>query len=217
MFIICSYNRKERRGVNGGLGDILSRSPSASMCKLDTAHLPFLKWMDHSGAAMTSQIVARPTGHSRRASRSPLAINRRVRIVISRDNFYQSCRVSGLFARASWLKSMPSTDIYSNSCEWMLLSPWRGWPISVTVLVTLERDRTAILDSFRQSLLGCPQVTAAHYVTGEYDYVMRIFARSMQDFEQLSRALFVDNSHVKTFKTLVTMQAVKDRSPLPRA
>src|SRR5690348_1719054 len=38
-----------------------------------------------------------------------------------------------------------------------------GWPLTMIVLVTLERERTAILDQFIRKLQGVPEIVEAWY------------------------------------------------------
>ncbi len=99
--------------------------------------------------------------------------------------------------------------------EIALVSPRvMGWPLTMIVLVTLERERTAILDQFIRKLQSVPEILETWYVTGGYDFVLRVVARDMESFEAMTRsALYADN-HVKSVKTLVAMRNVKIQGPL---
>jgi Lrp/AsnC family leucine-responsive transcriptional regulator len=92
-----------------------------------------------------------------------------------------------------------------------------GWPLTMIVLVTLERERTAILDQFIRKLQGVPEIVEAWYVTGDYDFALRVVAQSMESFETLTRDVLYADNFVKNFKTLVTMRTVKTQSPLKAA
>lgn len=92
-----------------------------------------------------------------------------------------------------------------------------GWPLTMIVLVTLERERTAILDQFIRKLQSVPEILDAWYVTGDYDFALRVVARDMESFESMTREVLYANNFVKNFKTLVTMRDVKTRGSLKAA
>ncbi|MBL8266530.1 Lrp/AsnC family transcriptional regulator [Steroidobacter sp.] len=92
-----------------------------------------------------------------------------------------------------------------------------GWPLTMIVLVTLERERTAILDQFIRKLQSVPEIVDAWYVTGDYDFALRIVARDMESFERMTRDVLYADNFVKNFKTLVTMRSVKVQAPLKAA
>lgn len=92
-----------------------------------------------------------------------------------------------------------------------------GWPLTMIVLVTLERERTAILDQFIRKLQSVPEIVDAWYVTGDYDFALRIVARDMESFERMTRDVLYADNFVKNFKTLVTMRSVKTQAPLQAA
>ncbi|HEY0685114.1 MAG TPA: Lrp/AsnC family transcriptional regulator [Steroidobacter sp.] len=92
-----------------------------------------------------------------------------------------------------------------------------GWPLTMIVLVTLERERTAILDRFIRKLQSVPEIVDVWYVTGDYDFALRVVARDMESFETLTREVLYADNVVKNFKTLVTMRSVKSQAPLVAA
>lgn len=92
-----------------------------------------------------------------------------------------------------------------------------GWPLKMIVLVTLERERTAILDQFMRKLQSVPEIVAAWYVTGDYDFALEIVARDMESFETMTRTVLYADNFVKNFKTLVVMRAVKAQAPIKAA
>lgn len=89
-----------------------------------------------------------------------------------------------------------------------------GWPLTMIVLVTLERERTAILDKFIRKLQSVPEIVDVWYVTGDYDFALRVVARDMESFEAMTREVLYADNFVKSFKTLVTMRNVKTQAPL---
>ena len=84
-----------------------------------------------------------------------------------------------------------------------------GRPISMLVLVSLERERSDIIDRFKQSIRSTPEIMVGLYVTGEADFALLITARDMEDYESFTRRFFYENRDIKGFKTLVVMDRIK--------
>ena len=80
-----------------------------------------------------------------------------------------------------------------------------GWPITMLVLVTLERDHGRIVEEMIGVLKGEPEVMDLWYVTGEQDFVLQVAARDMASYEQFTRRVLHAREQVRSFKTLVVM------------
>jgi Lrp/AsnC family leucine-responsive transcriptional regulator len=92
-----------------------------------------------------------------------------------------------------------------------------GWPLMMLVLVKLETERGLEIDNLFQWLRRTPEIIEANYVTGDYDFVLKVVAEDMESFDDLMRVVLYANSIVKTYKTLVTMREVKTPSAIPIA
>ena len=90
-----------------------------------------------------------------------------------------------------------------------------GWPLSLIVMVTLEREDARTIDEMRHLLQVEPEVIEAWNVTGDHDLAVRIVARDMEGYDQLAQRLFSANERVRSFKTLVVIREVKPFSPIP--
>lgn len=90
-----------------------------------------------------------------------------------------------------------------------------GRPITMLVLVTLERERADIVDRFKAAIRSTPEVMTGYYVTGDADFVLVVTARDMEDYEQFTRRFFYENHDIKGFKTMVAMDRVKASFELP--
>jgi Lrp/AsnC family transcriptional regulator, leucine-responsive regulatory protein len=84
-----------------------------------------------------------------------------------------------------------------------------GRRLAMMVLVSLERERTDIIDRFKQAIRSTPEVMSGYYVTGEADFVLIITSTDMEEFEDFTRRFFYKNQDIKRFKTLVIMDRVK--------
>lgn len=90
-----------------------------------------------------------------------------------------------------------------------------GRPVSMLVLVSLERERADIVDRFKAAIRATTEVMIGFYVTGEADFVLVVTARDMEDYEQFTRRFFYENPDIKGFKTMVVMDRVKAGFSLP--
>ncbi|MBR0857751.1 Lrp/AsnC family transcriptional regulator [Bradyrhizobium liaoningense] len=90
-----------------------------------------------------------------------------------------------------------------------------GRPVSMLVLVSLERERADIIDRFKQALRANTEVMSGYYVTGEADFVIIVTATDMEGYEQFTRRFFYENPDIKGFKTLVIMDRVKVGFTIP--
>jgi Lrp/AsnC family leucine-responsive transcriptional regulator len=97
-----------------------------------------------------------------------------------------------------------------------LLDPTKvGRPLTIIVEVDVHNEQSRCLDEVRESFLLCPAVQQCYYVTGDVDFVLIMSVRDMEEYEAISRQLFLDSKHVRHFKTLVTMHRVKVDTQLP--
>jgi len=90
-----------------------------------------------------------------------------------------------------------------------------GRHIAMLVLVTLERERTDIIDRFKQAIRATPEVMHGYYVTGDADFALVVTAKDMEDYERFTRKFFYDNPDIKGFKTMVIMDRVKAGFVIP--
>ncbi|AZV37550.1 MULTISPECIES: Lrp/AsnC family transcriptional regulator [Komagataeibacter] len=90
-----------------------------------------------------------------------------------------------------------------------------GRPVQMIVLVTLERERSDIVDRFKKAIRNTPEVVSGFYVTGDSDFVLYVTARDMEDYERFTRKFFYENPDIKGFKTLVIMDRVKASFAVP--
>ncbi|TWB86798.1 AsnC family transcriptional regulator [Bradyrhizobium macuxiense] len=90
-----------------------------------------------------------------------------------------------------------------------------GRAIQMLVLVTLERERSDIVDRFKKSIKSSAEVVNGFFVTGNADFVLYITARCMDDYEQFTRRFFYENPDIKSFKTMVIMDRVKVGFAIP--
>lgn len=92
-----------------------------------------------------------------------------------------------------------------------------GWPLSMIVLVTLERETADTVSEMFEIFRREPEVMEAWNVTGDHDFAVRIIARDMESYDDLVRRLFSADERVRTFETLVVIRETGGMSPVPIA
>lgn len=90
-----------------------------------------------------------------------------------------------------------------------------GWPVTMLVLVSLERDHSRIIDALIARLQTEPEVMDLWYVTGEQDFVLHVAARDMASYEAFTRRVLHDEEQVRSFTTLVVLGQPKRAGALP--
>lgn len=97
-----------------------------------------------------------------------------------------------------------------------VLSPERlEHPLTVIAQVEVESEQPEALDRMQERLTACPQVQQCYYVTGEWDFVLVLVVRDMDQYTQLTRDLFFASNNVRRFKTLVVMNRSKVTLDVP--
>lgn len=81
-----------------------------------------------------------------------------------------------------------------------------GWNLSMIVMVVLDREGGRTITDLLAKLAKHPQVIECANVTGDYDFVVRMVARDMEDYDDAVRALFAQDDRVRSFKTLVIIR-----------
>lgn len=90
-----------------------------------------------------------------------------------------------------------------------------GHPLTIVVQVEVESERIDLLDAMKRSFARCPQVQQCYYTAGEWDFVLILAVRHMEQYTELTRRLFFESNNVRRFKTLVSMSNVKVGLEIP--
>ncbi|MBL1435310.1 MAG: Lrp/AsnC family transcriptional regulator [Rhodobacteraceae bacterium] len=90
-----------------------------------------------------------------------------------------------------------------------------GRALTMMIAVTLERERSDIIDHFKKSVRREPIVMSAYYVTGDTDFILIVSARDMAEYEAFTRSFLYENPDIKGFKTTVVMDRIKASFYIP--
>jgi Lrp/AsnC family transcriptional regulator, leucine-responsive regulatory protein len=90
-----------------------------------------------------------------------------------------------------------------------------GRRITMIVTVTLEREHSDVITSFKQACRDKAEIMQCYYVTGQSDFVMVLTARSMEAYDAFVEDFLFANRNVRRFETMVVMDRVKVGFELP--
>jgi DNA-binding Lrp family transcriptional regulator len=90
-----------------------------------------------------------------------------------------------------------------------------GLGLSVYVLVAMEHEHTAPLKKFEDRLRKHPNVMNISFISGDFDYLMHIVVKDMQEYHDFAEAHFVDENHVKKYHSMFEMKSLKDNHIIP--
>ena len=84
-----------------------------------------------------------------------------------------------------------------------------GFEMQVFLEVKLESQRREALAAFEGAVGRMADVLECHLISGDFDYLMRVAARDMADYERLYRDRLGHLPHVSQMRTLMSLSTVK--------
>lgn len=90
-----------------------------------------------------------------------------------------------------------------------------GMGTVVQVAVVLDRSTPESFSVFEQAIQSMPMVLDCYLVAGEFDYLLKIRVRDMQDFNNLHAEQLIALPGVRQARTFFVMKEVKDCGLLP--
>jgi len=79
----------------------------------------------------------------------------------------------------------------------------------------LEHQTTAAVGRFERGILKCPQVLECHFIAGEWDYVLRVVARDLDDYREFAVNTLGKIPGLANLKSSICMKQVKYSTALP--
>ena len=85
-----------------------------------------------------------------------------------------------------------------------------GLELQVFIEVKLTSQRREAFAGFEAAIASIPEVLESHLITGEFDYLMRVAARSTTEYEDLLRNKLSEIPSVMQMRTLLSLSTVKE-------
>lgn len=86
-----------------------------------------------------------------------------------------------------------------------------GYTLTAIVHISLSGQFQKTLDEFEAAVKRCPNVLVCYLLSGDYDYVLRVSAKDLEDYERIHREWLAALPHVAKIVTSFSMREVIDR------
>lgn len=84
-----------------------------------------------------------------------------------------------------------------------------GYAMTFYVEVTLEGQSEAVLSAFERAALARPEVLECHLMTGQADYLIKVAAPDVGDYERIYKRIISALPHVSRIQSSLVMKTVK--------
>lgn len=89
-----------------------------------------------------------------------------------------------------------------------------GLGLTVFVMVRTRDHSAPWLETFRKTVLAIDNVIDFFRITGDYDYMLKIVARDMNDFDRIYQRL-IAGAALDTVTSYIAMEAIADQRRIP--
>ena len=90
-----------------------------------------------------------------------------------------------------------------------------GLPVTVFVSIKLERQREDTMQRFEAAIRRWPEVVECYLMTGTRDYLLRVVARDLTDYERFLKQTLTRLDGVASIESSFALAQVKHSGALP--
>ncbi len=90
-----------------------------------------------------------------------------------------------------------------------------GLPVSVFVSIKLERQSEEAMERFETAVRRCPEVLECYLMTGPRDYLLRVVAQDLDDYERFVKGTLTRISGIANIESSFALGQVKYSNALP--
>ncbi|MCA8257317.1 AsnC family transcriptional regulator [Burkholderia sp. AU31652] len=83
------------------------------------------------------------------------------------------------------------------------------------VRVTLERQDKKTVEHFAREMEQAPEVLECHLMAGSYDYLLRVIARDLDDYQRFQMETLTQIEGVRNVETEIPLKRIKQTVRLP--
>jgi Lrp/AsnC family leucine-responsive transcriptional regulator len=84
-----------------------------------------------------------------------------------------------------------------------------GRGVTCIVEISLHLGSAKIIEGFKSMLCKCDEVTQCYYVAGNYDFIVTVHTRDMQEYDAFARKYFMNTEVIKQYHTHVVLEKAK--------
>ncbi|WP_092887065.1 Lrp/AsnC family transcriptional regulator [Roseicitreum antarcticum] len=121
----------------------------------------------------------------------------------------------GLSQNACWrrLQAMRAAGVVRGQS--LLLDPSRiGLGLTVFVMIRIRHHSADWLKVFRRTVSDIPNVIDFYRIAGDYDYMLKVVAEDMNDFDRVYQRL-IEKVELDTVTSFMTMEKIADQRDMP--
>jgi len=89
-----------------------------------------------------------------------------------------------------------------------------GGRLNAIVHISLSGQFEKSLSDFEVAVKRCPNILSCHLMSGEYDYVLRVVAKDLADYERIHKEWLTALPHVTKINSSFALREVVDRVAL---
>jgi Lrp/AsnC family leucine-responsive transcriptional regulator len=89
-----------------------------------------------------------------------------------------------------------------------------GHRMTAIVHISLSGQFEKSLSEFEAAIRRCPNVLSCHLMSGEYDYILRVSARDLADYERVHKEWLSAMPHVTKINSAFALREVVDRTAM---
>jgi Lrp/AsnC family transcriptional regulator len=90
-----------------------------------------------------------------------------------------------------------------------------GYEVIVFCFVKLKEHRRERLREFEEAARKVPEIIQCFSISGEYDYILQVIARSVEEYEQTVKDAIVELPNLASVNTSFTLSRVKSTLLVP--
>lgn len=121
----------------------------------------------------------------------------------------------GLSQNACWrrLQAMRTAGVVKGQS--LRLDPARiGLGLTVFVMIRIRHHSADWLKVFRRTVSDIPNVIDFYRIAGDYDYMLKVVAEDMNDFDRVYQRL-IEKVELDTVTSFMTMEKIADQRDMP--
>jgi len=124
--------------------------------------------------------------------------------------------VTGLSHTPCWrrLNRLREDGIISHK-RYVLDADKLGFEVTAFCFVQLKAHTRETLEEFEQATLRVPEIVQCHSATGGQDYILKVLARSVRDYEEAIKQKLLKLPHVASINTSLALKEVKNTPDVP--
>lgn len=90
-----------------------------------------------------------------------------------------------------------------------------GYKMMVIVHISLSGQFAKTLTEFEAAVKRCPNIVVCYLMSGEYDYILRVAAKDLEDYERIHRDWLSALPHVVKINSSFSLREIIDRPNVP--